>query len=70
METSNQLTTRKCPQCRRRKLPQAFVGGRAICRVCWLDVPVSERPRFILNDQAIENRRKRLGIKPISLKDS
>lgn len=62
MEPSNQLTARKCILCRDNKLPPAFVGGREVCRLCWIDIPVNERSRYILNEQAIELRRKRLNI--------
>lgn len=53
-------TQRVCVGCQKKKRLEAFVGGRSICRGCWVDIPPEERPKWILNEGALRLRRARL----------
>ncbi len=39
--------TRKCHLCKDTKKPQAFVGERVVCRLCWLDVPEKDKSQYL-----------------------
>jgi len=41
-------TTRICIRCKKAKELRAFVGGREVCRVCWISVPETDKPRYIM----------------------
>ena len=63
MQPIDQLATRKCSKCQHTKELLAFVGGREMCRACWLDLPACDKPQYIINEKYLNTRKKRLLVK-------